>query len=428
MAKTSSSNSKASRDAAKYNLRTKSIQNRIEVERRKNEPRHPKPKQRPAPLSKYRRRTANFRERCRMQEMNDAFKRLQSVVPGDEASERLSKEHHLKVSSMSAAAASKATKIHTLKLAVNYISALTAMLNQSEHQQQERPQLQSNSQSRTAMQTHNFNSLSNHGNNSTNVHCNTLNHHMNSSAQFMGKSKACQTVTMGGGRERTAIGVNSNSIISSTCVASQTDLGISGISTNHNTSDLNVALNQHLHQHHQHHCHQLAQQQPLQSYYDEGLTSSYSSSMEEGNCFSSKVSLLPSLPACSKERLLNCEISHPFYGYSHSHQEMSHQPTSGLHCLVTDTSATSLPPDSLFLSHSHSGQPSLHNSNSSNSLIISASPFDMGSNTHHFNSLVSSVDSSSSGQATLLDDDFSAIIEDLQVEDGHFALVDGLID
>ena len=53
----------------KYNLRTKSIQNRIEVERRKSEPRHPKPKQRPAPLSKYRRKTANFRERCRMQVM-----------------------------------------------------------------------------------------------------------------------------------------------------------------------------------------------------------------------------------------------------------------------------------------------------------------------------------------------------------------------
>jgi len=66
---TQQSKSRASKNSAlaKYNLRTKSIQNRIEVERRKNEPRHPKPKQRPAPLSKYRRKTANFRERCRMQ-------------------------------------------------------------------------------------------------------------------------------------------------------------------------------------------------------------------------------------------------------------------------------------------------------------------------------------------------------------------------
>jgi len=56
-----------SESLAKYNLRTKSIQNRIEVERRTSEPRHPKPKHKPAPLSKYRRKTANFRERCRMQ-------------------------------------------------------------------------------------------------------------------------------------------------------------------------------------------------------------------------------------------------------------------------------------------------------------------------------------------------------------------------
>lgn len=52
----------------KYNLRTKSIQNRLETEKRKRSPRkEPKPKQRPPPLSKYRRRTANARERTRMQ-------------------------------------------------------------------------------------------------------------------------------------------------------------------------------------------------------------------------------------------------------------------------------------------------------------------------------------------------------------------------
>lgn len=54
----------------KYNLRTKSIQNRIEVEKKMKtgkKGRKPKPKQRPAPLSKYRRRTANARERTRMQ-------------------------------------------------------------------------------------------------------------------------------------------------------------------------------------------------------------------------------------------------------------------------------------------------------------------------------------------------------------------------
>lgn len=52
----------------KYNFRTKSIQNRIETEKkRKIAKKEPKPKQKPPPLSKYRRRTANARERNRMQ-------------------------------------------------------------------------------------------------------------------------------------------------------------------------------------------------------------------------------------------------------------------------------------------------------------------------------------------------------------------------
>lgn len=349
--KNTSSNSKASRDAAKYNLRTKSIQNRIEVERRKNEPRHPKPKQRPAPLSKYRRRTANFRERCRMQEMNDAFKRLQSVVPGDETSE--SKQNHS--TTMSAAAASKATKIHTLKLAVNYISALTAMLNQSEHHHHhQHAQLQSPHTSTTA--SHHFN-IGNHGNNN---HINTLNH-MN--VNLMGnKSKACQTM------ERT---VNGNcSIRSSTCVASQTDLG----SGHTHSSDLNVGLT-HLHLH---------QLPPQQSYYGglplEALNSSYKQ-------------VSPLLSNSAKESL-NCEISHQYYGYSQSsHHSMSHH--------SNDIS----PSDSLFLA-------------SANSSLISSSPFDLGSSSTCTFNASAQVD-------TLLEADFSAIIEDLQGEEGF---VDGLID
>ena len=119
--------SQCSTSDSKYNLRTKSIQNRLDVERRQIEPRSPKPKQRPAPLSKYRRRTANFRERCRMQEMNNAFKRLQSVVPALFLDSP-------KVDS-NAFDPSKVTKISTLKLAVDYISALTAMLNSQNEQQ-----------------------------------------------------------------------------------------------------------------------------------------------------------------------------------------------------------------------------------------------------------------------------------------------------
>ena len=54
----------------KYSLRPKSIKNRIEVELKRKAPvvkKTPKPKAKPVPLSKYRRRTANARERTRMQ-------------------------------------------------------------------------------------------------------------------------------------------------------------------------------------------------------------------------------------------------------------------------------------------------------------------------------------------------------------------------
>ncbi|KAH9516463.1 hypothetical protein DERF_007199 [Dermatophagoides farinae] len=111
----------------KYNLRIKSnstsSQQSSNINRNvRNESRNPIVKHKPPPLSKYRRKTANLRERCRMQEINDAFKRLQSVVPDifsitDERSSQ---------------SMAKLTKINTLKLAVNYISALTQILRQPE--------------------------------------------------------------------------------------------------------------------------------------------------------------------------------------------------------------------------------------------------------------------------------------------------------
>ncbi|CAB4056338.1 TX [Lepeophtheirus salmonis] len=99
----------------KYGLRAKSIQRRIEVESKvrapKPEKRTPKPRSRPPPLSKYRRKTANARERDRMREINDAFEALQKAIPGME----VKKEE-------------KCTKLNTLKLAMNYIKALSDLL------------------------------------------------------------------------------------------------------------------------------------------------------------------------------------------------------------------------------------------------------------------------------------------------------------
>ena len=67
----------------KYKFREASIKKRIEVEHRKKEPkkRGPKPRPKAQPMSKYRRKTANLRERQRMGEINNAFERLRSRIP-----------------------------------------------------------------------------------------------------------------------------------------------------------------------------------------------------------------------------------------------------------------------------------------------------------------------------------------------------------
>ncbi|CAH1791912.1 unnamed protein product [Owenia fusiformis] len=95
-----------------YNLRKTSILNRIETEQRRKLPKPPREKPSPPPLSKYRRRTANQRERTRMQEINDAFEDLRNAVPHDTA----------------LAQNGKMTKITTLRLALNYMHALRALL------------------------------------------------------------------------------------------------------------------------------------------------------------------------------------------------------------------------------------------------------------------------------------------------------------
>ncbi|XP_017784932.1 PREDICTED: helix-loop-helix protein delilah-like [Nicrophorus vespilloides] len=108
----------------KYSLRPRSVRRVTEVATKPESApvqkvKNHKPKQKPAPLSKYRRKTANARERNRMREINQAFETLRRVIP--------------QMASTQAAAATaaneKLTKITTLRLAMKYISSLSAALN-----------------------------------------------------------------------------------------------------------------------------------------------------------------------------------------------------------------------------------------------------------------------------------------------------------
>lgn len=90
-----------------------------------NEPRKPKTKAKPkaAPLSKYRRKTANARERTRMREINSAFENLRNCVP-------------LSISNGTPTSTNeKLTKITTLRLAMKYIRTLNEVLTKPNSEQ-----------------------------------------------------------------------------------------------------------------------------------------------------------------------------------------------------------------------------------------------------------------------------------------------------
>lgn len=111
----SDSNDSDSGSAQRFNLRPRAMKRRFSPASR------PRERTRPAPLSKYRRKTANARERFRMQEINDAFERLRNAMPcapGDEGAD------------------AKVTKITTLRLAMDYISALARLLADAERADQ----------------------------------------------------------------------------------------------------------------------------------------------------------------------------------------------------------------------------------------------------------------------------------------------------
>ncbi|XP_068232358.1 helix-loop-helix protein delilah-like [Palaemon carinicauda] len=114
------------RSGEKYGLRPRTAIKRLhhdlplqEVSRRSS-----KSKPRPAPLSKYRRKTANARERHRMKAINSAFESLRKVLPE-------AVEVH--------AASSTMTKITTLRLAVDYIRALTEVLGDDSDPPEQEP-------------------------------------------------------------------------------------------------------------------------------------------------------------------------------------------------------------------------------------------------------------------------------------------------
>lgn len=117
-----------SRSTEKYGLRPQTIARRLQqLDRsRGGFPQRTSKsfKSKAPPLSKYRRKTANARERHRMKDINDAFETLRRILP-DFCSRRTT-------TVTAAAAASAMTKITTLRLAVSYIRTLSHIL-QEEH-------------------------------------------------------------------------------------------------------------------------------------------------------------------------------------------------------------------------------------------------------------------------------------------------------
>ncbi|XP_044748547.1 helix-loop-helix protein delilah-like [Coccinella septempunctata] len=112
--------------ADKYSLRPRSSRKRtlnedsdeiVTIPTKSRKPGSARPKQKPAPLSKYRRKTANARERSRMREINQAFETLRKVVPQMSTTPETNE---------------KLTKITTLRLAMKYISALRSALDEND--------------------------------------------------------------------------------------------------------------------------------------------------------------------------------------------------------------------------------------------------------------------------------------------------------
>ena len=107
----------------KYSLRACSVKKRTEIrEKSAARKRGPKPKAHSAKMSKYRRKTANARERLRMGEINTAFDQLKEKIPLPALGGVNNKIQKCE----------KLTKINILHIAINYIRALEDILETGE--------------------------------------------------------------------------------------------------------------------------------------------------------------------------------------------------------------------------------------------------------------------------------------------------------
>merc|ERR1719507_2249300 len=98
-------------------LRTTSVRKRLEIEVKMKQPKTKGRISKKARLSKYRRKSANAKERERMKKQNDVFEVLKQILPCDKAKK---KEED------------KETKVTTLRSAIEYINSLQSLLDDCE--------------------------------------------------------------------------------------------------------------------------------------------------------------------------------------------------------------------------------------------------------------------------------------------------------
>merc|ERR1712037_331749 len=100
-------------------LRKTSVKKRLETEVKRKEPKSMKDRlSKKARLSKYRRKSANAKERERMKRQNDVFEVLKEILPCDKAKRSADEE--------------KETKVTTLRSAIAYINSLQSLLDDCE--------------------------------------------------------------------------------------------------------------------------------------------------------------------------------------------------------------------------------------------------------------------------------------------------------